>query len=202
MYKRQVLNEATKEPIKANIIATSVSGDNANESSVIAMNNFPPESYPLKINNNFEILFTAEGYFNKTEKIEVTEMVDMERVVMLTPIEVGASIVVEDLLFKTGKTDLDERSYKILDQLVDFLNQNPTVKIELQGHTDSDGSASSNQKLSEGRAQAAVDYMVNKGIDRGRMSAKGYGESDPRATNNTAEGKALNRRVELKITGK
>jgi type IX secretion system PorP/SprF family membrane protein len=200
--KLTVLDESTKKPIKTNIIATSVSGDNANESSVIAMNNLPPASYPLKINNNFEILISKEGYFNKTEKIEVTEMKDIEKVVMLTPIEVGASIVVEDLLFKTGKTDLDERSYRILDQLVDFMNQNPTVKIELQGHTDSDGSSSSNQKLSEGRAQAAVDYLVNKGIDRSRMTAKGYGESEPRATNSTAEGKALNRRVELKITGK
>lgn len=200
--KLTVLDEVTKKPIKANIIATSVSGDNENESAVIAMNNFAPEKYPLKINNKFEILFSKEGYFNKTEKIEVKEMEDIERVVMLTPIEVGASIVVEDLLFKTGKTDLDERSYRILDQLVDFMNQNPTVKIELQGHTDSDGSSSSNQKLSEGRAQSAVDYLVSKGIDRSRMTAKGYGEAQPRATNATDEGKALNRRVELKITGK
>lgn len=200
--KLTVLDEATKQPIKANIIATSVEGDNANESAVIAMNNLPPAGYPLKINNKFEILISKEGYFNKTEKITVTEMVDIEKVVMLTPIEVGASIVVEDLLFKTGKTDLDERSYRILDQLVDFLNQNPTVKIELQGHTDSDGSSSSNQKLSEGRAQSAVDYLVGKGITRSRMVAKGYGEEVPRATNATPEGKALNRRVELKITGK
>ncbi len=200
--KLTVLDESTKKPIKTNIIATSISGENANESSVIAMNNFPPATYPLKINNNFEILFSKEGYFNKTEKIVVNEMEDIEKVVMLTPIEVGASIVVEDLLFKTGKTDLDERSYRILDQLVDFMNQNPTVKIELQGHTDSDGSASFNQKLSEGRAQSAVDYLVNKGIDRSRMVAKGYGEEAPRATNSTDEGKALNRRVELKITGK
>lgn len=200
--KLTVLDESTKQPIKANIIATSVEGDNANESSVIAMNNLPPAGYPLKINNKFEILISKEGYFNKTEKITVTEMVDIEKVVMLTPIEVGASIVVEDLLFKTGKTDLDERSYRILDQLADFLKQNPTIKIELQGHTDSDGSASSNQKLSEGRAQSAVDYLVGKGIDRSRMKAKGYGEEVPRATNATPEGKALNRRVELKITGK
>lgn len=200
--KLTVLDESTKQPIKTNIIATSVSGDNQDESSVIAMNNFAPEKYPLKINNSFEILISKEGYFNKTIKVEVKEMVDIEKVVMLTPIEVGASIVVEDLLFKTGKTDLDERSYRILDQLMDFMNQNPTVKIELQGHTDADGSASSNQKLSEGRAQSAVNYLVTKGIDRSRMTAKGYGESTPRATNDTDEGKALNRRVELKITGK
>lgn len=200
--KLTVLDEMTKKPIKSNIIATSVSGDNEGESSVIAMNNLPPDKYPLKVNNNFEILISKEGYFNKTVKVEVKEMTDKELVVLLTPIEVGASIVVEDLLFKTGKTDLDERSYRILDQLVDFMNQNPTVKIELQGHTDSDGSATSNQKLSEGRAQSAVDYLVNKGIDRSRMVAKGYGEDVPRASNGTDEGKALNRRVELKITGK
>ena len=120
----------------------------------------------------------------------------------MSPIEVGKSIIVEDLLFKTGKNALDKRSYRILDQLVDFLNQNPTIKIELAGHTDSDGSEVFNQKLSEGRAQSAVNYLNSKGVNTNRLVAKGYGESKPLSPNTSAEAKAKNRRVELKIIGK
>ncbi len=200
--KLTVLDENTKKPIKSMIMAINVTDPNDHKNSLIALNDFAPEAYPLEVGNKFEILITKEGYFNKTLKIEATKVEDIERVVMLTPIEIGKSIVVDDLLFKTGKTELDERSFRILDQLVDFMNQNPTIKIELQGHTDSDGSEASNQILSEGRAQAAVDYLSRKGIAVNRLVAKGYGETTPIATNNTPEGKAKNRRVELKIVGK
>jgi outer membrane protein OmpA-like peptidoglycan-associated protein len=89
-----------------------------------------------------------------------------------------------------------------LDQLVDFLNQNPTIRIELAGHTDSDGSDVFNQTLSEGRAKSAVNYLNNKGVNTSRLEAKGYGESQPLAPNTSPKGKAKNRRVELKIIGK
>ena len=89
-----------------------------------------------------------------------------------------------------------------MNQLVDFMNQNPTIKVEIAGHTDSDGADSFNQSLSEGRAQSAVTYLNNKGISTERLVAKGYGESQPLAPNDSPEGKAKNRRVELKIIGK
>jgi outer membrane protein OmpA-like peptidoglycan-associated protein len=162
----------------------------------------PPASYPLEIGNKFEILVTKEGYFNQKIKIDADSEKTLKQVVLLSPIEVGKSIIVEDLLFKTGKNALDKRSYRILDQLVDFLNQNPTIKIELAGHTDSDGSEVFNQKLSEGRAQSAVNYLNSKGVNTNRLVAKGYGESQPLSPNTSAEGKAKNRRVELKIIGK
>jgi type IX secretion system PorP/SprF family membrane protein len=197
-----VLDENTKQPITITAMAICTQGPNKDQSALLAMNSLPPAKYPLNVGNVYEILITKEGYFNKTIKLEALKIEDIEKVVLLTPIEVGASVIVEDLLFKTGKTELDERSFRILDQLVDFMKQNPTIKIELQGHTDSDGSASANQKLSEGRAKSAMDYMVNKGISPARMTAKGYGQTQPIDTNATPEGKAKNRRVELKITGK
>lgn len=197
-----VLDEATNKPIKSTIMSVNVTNENKHENALIALDDFAPEAYPLEVGNKFEILVTKEGYFNKTLKIEATKIENIERVVMLSSIEVGKSIIVDDLLFKTGKKELDERSYRILDQLVDFLNQNPTIKIELQGHTDSDGSKYANQELSEGRAKSAISYLENKGISINRLVAKGFGEDKPIATNDTTEGKAKNRRVELKIVGK
>lgn len=200
--KLTVLDENTKKPLQVTAMCVGIEGQELGKSSLIVLNNFPPEKHPLIIINKYEILISKEGYFNKTVKVDALKIEDLELVVQLTPIEVGASIIVDDLLFKTGKTELDERSFRILDQLVDFMNQNPSIKIELQGHTDSDGADAANQKLSEGRAKSAVEYMVGKGIDKSRMTAKGYGESKPIESNTTPEGKAKNRRVELKITGK
>jgi type IX secretion system PorP/SprF family membrane protein len=197
-----VLDENTKQPITITAMAICTQGPNKDQSALLAMNSLPPTKYSLNVGNSYEILITKEGYFNKTVKFEASKVEDVEKTVLLTPIEVGASVIVEDLLFKTGKTELDERSYRILDQLVDFMKQNPTIKIELQGHTDSDGTPSANQKLSEGRAKSAMDYMINKGINAQRMTAKGYGQTQPIDSNSTPEGKAKNRRVELKITGK
>ena len=197
-----VLDESTKKPIKSTIMLANVTNENKHINSLIALEDFAPEAQPLEVGNKFEILVTKEGYFNQTLKVDAIKVENIERVVLLSSIEVGKSIIVDDLLFKTGKKQLDTRSYRILDQLVDFLNQNPTIKIELQGHTDSDGSKYANQDLSEGRAKSAITYLQNKGIGSTRMLAKGFGEDKPIATNNSAEGKAKNRRVELKIVGK
>ena len=200
--KLSVLDEVTKKPIESTVMSINLTDPANQQNSLIALNSFPPENYPLEIGNKFEILVTKEGYFNQKIKIDANEQKDLEKVILLSPIEVGKSIIVEDLLFKTGKNTLDERSFRILDQLVDFLNQNSTIQIELAGHTDSDGSDVFNQKLSEGRAQSAVNYLSSKGIGKNRLVAKGYGEAQPLAPNTSAEGKAKNRRVELKIIGK
>lgn len=81
------------------------------------------------------------------------------------------------------------------------MNENLNLKIEISGHTDNVGSDALNQKLSENRAKAVVDYLTSKGISSLRMISKGYGKTQPIATNNTEEGRALNRRTEFKIIG-
>ena len=86
--------------------------------------------------------------------------------------------------------------------MVDFMSHNKTIKVEIAGHTDSDGSENFNQKLSEGRAQSAVNYLISKGISELRLVAKGYGETVPLEDNDSEEHKSQNRRVELKIIGK
>ncbi len=97
-------------------------------------------------------------------------------------------------------TTIVRQSRAILDQIANALQACPEAKIEVAGHTDSSGSEAGNQRVSEQRAQAAVDYLVGKGIDRERFTAVGYGPSRPIADNGTAAGRTANRRVEFTVS--
>jgi OOP family OmpA-OmpF porin len=105
--------------------------------------------------------------------------------------------VLEGITFSTGKWDIGPASYPILDAVVSVLEKNPTLKVEVQGHTDNVGSQEMNQALSQKRAEAVMNYFVQKGIEKDRLSAEGYGFSQPVASNETPEGRAQNRRVQL-----
>jgi OmpA-OmpF porin, OOP family len=99
--------------------------------------------------------------------------------------------------FDFNKATLKPEGKKILDGAVKTMKDNPTMKVTIEGHTDSVGSDSYNQKLSERRAESAKDYLVSGGISAGRISTVGYGETKPVASNATEEGRAENRRVDL-----
>lgn len=109
------------------------------------------------------------------------------------------SFVLEDCNFETGKAILQPESYKVIDELVAFLVRKDDEKIELGGHTDNVGKAPKNLLLSKQRAQTVMAYVISKGIDPSRVTAKGYGMTKPIASNKTAAGRALNRRTEVKI---
>lgn len=109
------------------------------------------------------------------------------------------SFVLEDCNFETGKAELKPESYAVLDELVAYLVRKEDERIELGGHTDNVGSAKSNLILSEARANTVRAYVIMKGIDPLRVTAKGYGFTVPVADNKTAEGRAQNRRTEVKI---
>ncbi|MFZ5562531.1 MAG: OmpA family protein [Thermodesulfobacteriota bacterium] len=112
-------------------------------------------------------------------------------------VDVRGCWIIQGLNFETAKSNILPESLPKLDNVVNVLNQNPGLKLEVQGHTDSRGSAAFNQALSEQRAGAVVRYFVSKGIAADRLVAKGFGPSQPVATNDTPEGRAENRRVEL-----
>jgi hypothetical protein len=107
--------------------------------------------------------------------------------------------VLEGCNFETGKATLQPEAYEVLDGLVAYMNRKDDEKIELGGHTDNVGSAASNLKLSQDRANAVMDYLISKGIDASRITAKGYGMTVPIASNKTEDGRAQNRRTEVKI---
>jgi outer membrane protein OmpA-like peptidoglycan-associated protein len=107
----------------------------------------------------------------------------------------------KNIFFETSKATLKPESYAELENVLKFLQDNATVRLEISGHTDNVGSRSLNQKLSENRAKAVVDYLVGKGIDKSRLEAKGYADTQPVTGNDTPEGRAQNRRVEFKVLG-
>ena len=105
--------------------------------------------------------------------------------------------VLEGVDFDTDKWEIKPEDYVILDEVAAVLKRNPTLRVEIEGHTDNRGSEVYNKKLSEKRAEAVKNYFMNKGIEAKRLSAAGYGFSRPVASNDRREGRAQNRRVEL-----
>jgi len=113
--------------------------------------------------------------------------------------ESGGVFVLENIFFDVNKADLKPNSITELNKLKKILEENVSMRIELGGHTDSDGNDANNQVLSENRAKAVVNWLVEKGIANTRLSYKGYGETVPLVENNSPENKAKNRRTEVKI---
>lgn len=103
------------------------------------------------------------------------------------------------ILFNSGKSSFQKQTYPVLQAMSAILKEYPTAKFSLEGHTDSDGKDAMNQKLSEDRAAAVKNYLIEQGIEASRLSSKGFGESMPVDSNKTAKGKANNRRVEVKL---
>lgn len=130
---------------------------------------------------------------------EIVEEKPEEEEPAVPTLKKGNTIVLENIFFDTDKSLLLQQSYKELNQLLTILQEHPGMRIEIGGHTDSRGSNDHNLRLSENRAKAVVDFLTRKGIDPKRLQYKGYGSSNPIATNATEEGRAKNRRVAFTI---
>lgn len=135
---------------------------------------------------NFE---PKESSFNKTYEIEI----------LLDRLEVGKSVNLQNIFFETNSYQLSNSSTIELNLLIDLLNENESLTIEIAGHTDNVGDAKLNQKLSENRAKAVYIYLIANGIAQKRLTYKGYGTTEPKATNETEQGKQQNRRTEFTI---
>lgn len=117
----------------------------------------------------------------------------------LASLSVNTSIPINHIYYENNQYILTSASYPALDELAAVLTAHPTIEIEISAHTDNVGTSVYNQQLSEKRAQNLVDYLVKKGIASSRLQYKGYGDTKPVSTNDTPEGRQLNRRIELKI---
>lgn len=127
---------------------------------------------------------------------------EKEVVVITKPAITEYLVLSGDTNFETNKSTLLPNAYSVLSGVVSTMKENPTFKWEIGGHTDAVGSESSNKKLSRLRAQSVVNYLVSQGVKSSNLSIVGYGESNPIATNETNEGKSMNRRVEIKLLTK
>jgi OOP family OmpA-OmpF porin len=126
----------------------------------------------------------------------------VEKIIIKEPAEVESLVLSGDTNFEFNKSKLLPNAFPVLDGLVGTMNKHPKYKWEIGGYTDGVGSASYNKKLSKQRAQSVVDYLVEKGINRNNLKIVGYGKENPIATNDTNEGRSMNRRVEIKILSK
>lgn len=143
-------------------------------------------------------LFYSENFFLKQSGTDTTYTIDIP----LTPIEINASIVLKNIFFDVNKAELKQESMIELDRVIQLLKENPSVKIEIGGHTDNVGKPADNLLLSNNRAKAVINYFLYKGIPADRISSKGFGETKPVGDNTTEAGRAKNRRTELRVVAK
>jgi len=159
----------------------------------------------LPSGKNYGIAVKKDGYLFHSENFDLPATADFQEVeknVELKKIDIGQSITLRNIFFDFDKATIRPESANELERLIKLLNDNPTLKIELGSHTDSKGSDDYNMKLSQSRSQSVVTYLISKGISTDRLVAKGYGETAPVATNDTDEGRQLNRRTDFKILSK
>ncbi|EPB65457.1 OmpA family protein, partial [Ancylostoma ceylanicum] len=142
----------------------------------------------------------ADGYLFHSENFDLPKGAAdnlVDKTIELKNIKVGSTIALRNIFFDTGKSTLRPESNSELERLVKLLKDVPNLKIEISGHTDNTGSATLNNELSKARAEAVVSYLKGKGIAANRLTAEGYGSSQPVATNNTAAGRQENRLTDI-----
>jgi outer membrane protein OmpA-like peptidoglycan-associated protein len=136
-------------------------------------------------------LIEEKSFGERTENIRMVSIKSMQ--------ESEQPVQLNNIYFDFDSYELKPESFSELDRLYKFLNDNPEIKVEISAHTDASGSDDYNLELSQKRAESVVNYLISNGISSDRLIAKGYGESQPIADNETEQGRALNRRVEMKI---
>lgn len=204
VVKGIVTDAFSGEPIKASLELM----DNATGEVVKVVESYPSTgaySVPLPPGKDYALTAGAPDYFFHSENFVISDTSIHEVIrkdIQLQPMGVGAKIVLNNVFFDSGKATLRPESFPELNRLANLMSKYINIRVEISGHTDSQGSESFNQKLSQRRAQSVVDYMLTRNVNLSQIVAVGYGELQPRADNNTSSGRQLNRRVEAKILEK
>ncbi len=149
---------------------------------------------------------TAREYLFFADNLDLNQMEITNDTVYqdfyLDKVEIGKKVVLENIYFETSSDKLKSESYPELERVVKLLKNNPSIRLEISGHTDNVGSYLVNKRLSEARAKSVVNYLVEKGIDRSKLEYKGYSFTEPIAPNDTPAGRQKNRRVEFEVLEK
>ncbi len=200
----RVLNSKTQKPLPAVIRFDDLTtGKEVGEARVNPRTGDYDIALPAGKNYGFHA--AAPGYLSVNENLELREVTEYREVtkdLYLVPIAIGESIQLKNVFFVQSRAELMPESYPELDRLVQIMKDNPTIEIELAGHTDSRGSPEANLALSGKRVEAVREYLLSKGIASSRITGKGYGGSRPIAPSDTEQNRQLNRRVEFIIVKK
>jgi outer membrane protein OmpA-like peptidoglycan-associated protein len=204
VLKGKVFDAKTKKPLRAEIMIEELSTGKLVQKTSSA-DNGEYKSQKLEIGKKYGIYAIAKGYIAENGKYTNTDSSKTVEAVVdikMYPIEVNQQITLNNVFFEFGKAAILPSSYPDLDLLVKILKENPTLRIEIAGHTDNRGSKEKNLQVSRDRARTLKSYLVKKGIDPERIETVGYGASRPIASNDTEEGRTRNRRVEYVILSK
>jgi len=201
LVKGKIIDKNTGQPIEADI---EVIDKDKNEVVANAKSNKLTGEFlfSLPSGRNYGVTVTADGYFFHSEHIDIPESspyYELFKNITLDKIDVGKSMVLNYIFFDFNKATLRSESIIELERVVNIMKKYPKLKIEISGHTDNKGTAEYNQKLSEQRAISVVKWLKSNGIGSRSMVSKGYGFSQPVASNETEEGQAKNRRTEFKV---
>lgn len=200
-FSGKIYDKTTKKPLGArfelidlenNEVVVEAFSDNISGEFLIS----------LPTGRNYALNASKSGYLFYSENFSLKGFKNgtpFNQNVPLQPIATGEKIVLKNIFFETGKYNLKKESKIELNKLVAFLETNPNLKIEVSGHTDNVGNATSNLKLSEQRALAVKDFLIENGIPASNLQSRGYGATQPIVENNSEENRAKNRRTEFKI---
>ncbi|MDU0369217.1 OmpA family protein [Hymenobacter endophyticus] len=204
ILKGIVTDEASKQPIEATI---DVIDNSLNQTIASFQSNGQSGRYLVSLPSgvNYGIVVRKDGYLFHSENFDLPAKAAYSEVVKdiaLKKLDVGVKVVLNNIFFDFDKATLRKESTNELERLQKLLVETPALRLEISGHTDNVGKAEYNKDLSQRRAKAVVDYLVAKGIDKGRLTFAGYGDTQPVASNASKTGRQLNRRTEFKVTGK
>jgi outer membrane protein OmpA-like peptidoglycan-associated protein/tetratricopeptide (TPR) repeat protein len=197
----RVFDAVTKQPLNAVVQLFDLS-TNALTQQVYSDAENGQYTAVLNEGRAYAMYATAPGYLLKSLNFDYSNRQQFDPLTLdiyLDPAKSGRSAVLNNLFFDSNQAALKPRSRTELDRLVEFLRQNPTLRVEVAGHTDNVGTPAANLSLSQRRAQAVLAYFSAHGVPAARLRAHGYGETKPVAANDTEAHRAQNRRIELRI---
>jgi len=203
LFTGRTLDSKTKNPIVA-----SLSFEDMESQQRLGTSISDPKTGSFRLileNGKYGIHAIARDYLSVNEILELEEITtytEIKKDLFLVPIDEDESIELSNVFFQQGKATLKPESFPELDRLVEIMQVNPSMKIELSGHTDNQGNKDALMKLSKDRAQEVKNYMVKKGVKKDRVIGKGFGSTQPIVANDTDENRERNRRVEFRILKK
>jgi outer membrane protein OmpA-like peptidoglycan-associated protein len=195
-----VYDSKTNQPMETSILVERLpDGRKVGEMSTNDRGEF---SFKLRPGAKYGLVARQEGYLALSENFnfnDVVESKDITRNLLLTPIEKGVALVLNNIFFEFDKASLTTSSYAELERILESLKDNSIGKIEISGHTDAIGDDNYNLSLSRRRARSVYSYFISNGVSEARLQSVGYGETSPVVPNDTADNRKMNRRVEFKI---
>ena len=191
----KITDSRTSKGIKANVRYSSIP-----TGSIFGRFSDSTFSFPIFGTAKYQITAEAKGYNPRTVIVDPKDIGPDKKVlrdITLTPS--GETMRLDNLIFPQGKSVIDPKSFDELDEVAQMMKENSKMVIQLEGHTDNQGSAKANMQLSESRVEAVKKYLVSKGIAKDRVKTKALGGSQPLSNEMTQEARAMNRRVEMRI---